>query len=128
MADPKKPQEKIEEKKLTEGQKFRLLNVHLNDKLIQLERELAATIQQVGELKAANVDLRSKLHEASTDVFFKELGIARGEQLQLSDDGTLLIKRQVQQKAVKPKKEDETEKLPGNGTPEPVAAGTGEVA
>ncbi len=127
MADAKKPQVKIEEKKLTDGQRYRLLNVHLNDQLIRIERELANTIQQVGQLKAENVELKSKLHEANTDVFYKELGIKRGEPLQLNDDGTLLVTRQVAPKAPKSDVSDKAEKSDDNGkgveTPEPAETG-----
>jgi hypothetical protein len=133
MADTKKPQVKVEEKKLTDGQRYRLLNVHLNDQIIRLERELATTIQQVGQLKAENVDLKSKIHEAGTDIFFKELGIKRGEALQLNDDGTLFITRQVPAKPAKADQKadapDKAEKTDDNGkdaeVAEPAEAGTG---
>lgn len=118
MPNPAKPQERVEEKKLTDGQKYRLLNVHLNDRIIQLERELAGTIQQVGNLKEEVVNLKRQIHEANTDIFFKELGISRGEPLTLNDDGTLLIRRQVAAKLPKPAKRDEESKEPANGSPE----------
>jgi len=123
MADAKKPQVKVEEKKLTDAQKYRLLNVHLNDRIIQLERELAGTIQQVGAMKEEIVNLKKQIHEADANVFFKELGIKRGEALQLNDDGTLLITRQIPVKPAKLEKDDEKKpeeaKKNGNGEPAP---------
>lgn len=83
-----------EEKKLTGEQKYRLLCVHLKDRNIQLEREVAALMAQVVQLKKEKVELESQLHEnGEVKELFEELGIRRGEHIVLNDDGTLVVQR-----------------------------------
>lgn len=87
-------------KQLSEAEKWRLLNVHLNDKIFKLEAQIANTESQLAGVKLENTKLKKELAELNdVSPFFEELGISRGDNIELDDKGTLTIKnRQFSEK------------------------------
>lgn len=81
-------------KQLSEAEKFKMLNVHLNDQVFELQAQLAKVQADLASVRLDNVRLRKELNEqTNVTPFFRSLGIARGDALELRDDGTLLINK-----------------------------------
>jgi hypothetical protein len=76
---------------LTEVQKLKLFNVHLKDKLLLMEKQSAEDSNTIAQLQAEILRLKKVVHEAEVAPIYKELGIKRGDALELHDDGTLIV-------------------------------------
>jgi uncharacterized coiled-coil protein SlyX len=82
---------KTEKKQLTEVQKLKLFNVHLNQRIAQLESEKVKQMQTIVALQAQIQEHKSAATNSDAEKVYKELGIAQGDEIELHADGTLLI-------------------------------------
>jgi len=82
---------KTEKKQLTEVQKLKLFNVHLNQRISQLESEKLTQMQTIVALQKQVQESKAAATNSNAAAVYKELGIAQGDEIELSNDGTLLI-------------------------------------
>lgn len=85
------PAKKTEKKQLTEIQKLKLFNVHLNQRISQLEAEKLTQMQTIVALQKQMQETKAAATNSNAAAVYKELGIAQGDEIELSNDGTLLI-------------------------------------
>jgi hypothetical protein len=78
-------------RKLTEVEKLKLFNVHLKDKVFQLEKASAEDSKTIAILQSEIMRLKGVAHENEAAAVYKELGLKRGEALELHEDGTLVV-------------------------------------
>ena len=84
--------EGIRSMKLDEAHRLKLINLLINDQLITKDKEAANMMAQIANLRMENANLRSQVHERTVNSFYLELGLNRSDNLELKDDGTLIIK------------------------------------
>lgn len=86
-----KPKEKT--KKLSEVDKYKLYNVHLQDRVFKLEKQIAQMKGSAAKLELENAELRTQIFEkADVLPFYERLGVNRSQSLSLHDDGTLTVR------------------------------------
>lgn len=90
-APPAEVVKKTEKKQLTEVQKHKLLSVHLNQRITQLEADKVAQMKVIVALQAELQTFKAAQGQAEADAIYKELGITKGDELELRNDGTLTI-------------------------------------
>lgn len=108
------------ERRVSPEQRLKFLNIHLNDQVIKLERELAATTQVNAQLRAELAQLKLALHTQDSDAFFAEMGIKKGDLIEIGADGTLKVTPQQGQE-IFPKADQNGGPKPAK-KPEPVPA------
>jgi uncharacterized coiled-coil protein SlyX len=82
---------KTEKKQLTEVQKLKLFNVHLNQRIAQLESEKVKQMQTIVSLQSQIQEHKSAATNSDAAKVYAELGIKQGDEIELSNDGVLLI-------------------------------------
>jgi hypothetical protein len=82
---------KTEKRQLTEVQKLKLLQAHLNQRISQLEADKVTQMKTIVALQAQVQEAKALATNAETEAIYKELGITKGDEIELRNDGTLLI-------------------------------------
>lgn len=82
---------KTEKKQLTEAQKYKLFNVHLNQRISQLEADKVKQMQTIVSLQSQLQEAKAAATNSEANAVYKELGIAQGDEIELDNNGVLLI-------------------------------------
>lgn len=90
-APPADVAKKTERKQLTEVQKLKLFNVHLSQKVAQLEADKVTQMRTIVSLQAEIQVHKAAQTNTEAASLYKELGINQGDELELKNDGTLTI-------------------------------------
>lgn len=90
-APPSDAVKKPETKQLTEVQKYKLFNVHLSQKVSQLEKDKVTQMNTIVALQTEIHALKAAQVNTDAENVYKELGIKQGDELELKNDGTLTI-------------------------------------
>jgi hypothetical protein len=82
---------KTEKKQLTEVQKLKLFSVHLNQRISQLEADKVKQMQTIVSLQGQLQEAKSAATNIETAKVYAELGIKQGDEIELDNNGVLLI-------------------------------------
>lgn len=91
------------ERRVSPEQRLKFVNIHLSDQVIRLEKELAQVTQVNAQLRSELAQFKQAMHTQESDAFFAEMGIKKGDLIEIGPDGTLKITPQQGQELFPPK-------------------------